>query len=160
KRLLRFSTSNPAVPAELNPGRRNALVRSGSILLGAVIGVRALTAQTAELEGVARGFPELRDSHGNKLARGEFIQEIQNERLHVKIRYDFSSGHYAEESAVFRQRPQLVQESWSFREERDGKLFRQFQVQFASGTAEAKELENGKLKEWSEKLKVQPGQAF
>ena len=129
-------------------------------LMSLIVGATSLAAQTAELEGVARGFPELRDSKGNKLARGEFIQRVENDRLHVKLRYDFNQGHYIEEYSVFRQRPRLVQESWSFHEDRNGKLYREFQVQFASGTAEAKKLEDGKVKKWSEKLKIDPGRTF
>jgi hypothetical protein len=124
------------------------------------VGVTALAAQTAELEGVARGFPELRDAKGNKLAQGEFIQRVENDRLHVNIKYDFKNGRRIEENSVFRQRPRLVQESWSFREDRDGKLYREFQVQFTSGTAEAKKLEDGKVKKWSEKVKIEPGRTF
>ena len=125
-----------------------------------MVGATSLAAQTAELEGAARGFPELRDAKGKTLAKGEFVQRVENDRLQVKIRYDFDHGHYAEENSVFRQRPRLVQESWSFREERDGKLYREFKVQFASGAAEAKKLEDGKMKQWSEKLKINPGQTF
>ena len=164
KRLPHFLTSNGGVAIASNPELSNALRRAGSAFLAAVailmVGVTSLGAQTAELEGLARGYPELRDSQGNKLARGDFVQRVENDRLYVKIRYDFNHGHYIEENSVFRQRPRLVQESWSFREERDGKLYREFQVQFASGTAEAKKLEDGKMKRWSEKLKIEPGRTF
>lgn len=158
---VQFRVSNASVSQLSNlpgrPGRILLAVLAGLIYM---VSVTSLAAQTTELEGAARGFPELRDAKGNKLAKGEFTQRVENDRLHVKIRYDFDHGHYAEENSVFRQRPKLVQESWSFREDRDGKLYREFQVQFASGTAEAKKLEDGKMKQWSEKLKIDPGRTF
>jgi hypothetical protein len=128
----------------------------GALLIGAPSGAT----QVAPFEGVARGFPELRDSAGQKLADGDFAQWIEGERLHVKIRYDFDRGRRIEENAVFRQRPQLVQEEWSFREDRDGQLYRHFEVDFRSGTASARKREENELEEWTEKIEVEAGRSF
>lgn len=110
-------------------------------------------------EGPARGFPALRDLGGKKLADGDFTQWIDNAGLHVRITY-VGEGRRIEEQAVFRQKPELIQDEWSFREMRNGKLYRQFEVSFKSGTATAKKQEGPELGEWSEKIDVEPGRAF
>jgi hypothetical protein len=120
----------------------------------------AVAAQTAHLEGMARGFPELRDANGRTLADGTFVQWLEEERLHVRISYQFSEDRRIEEQAVFRQQPRLIQEQWSMREDRNGKLYRHFEVNFTSGSAEAKKLDDGELKQWSEKVEVEPGRTF
>jgi hypothetical protein len=112
------------------------------------------------LEGTARGFPVLRDANGRKLADGDFAQWLERERLHVRISYLFRGGRRIEERAVFRQRPELLQEEWSLHEHRAGKLYRQFEVNFASGTASAKKREETELKQWSEEVRVNPGRTF
>jgi hypothetical protein len=117
-------------------------------------------AQTADLEGTARGYPALRDPTGKELAEGAFTQWIENERLHVKITYSFNDGRRIEENSVFRQRPQLVQEQWSWREERHGKPYRLFRVEFGSQSAAASKQDDGEFKEWSEKIDVEPGRIF
>jgi hypothetical protein len=110
-------------------------------------------------EGLARGYPALRDSSGKKLADGDFSQWLDGERLHVRITYN-GPGRRIEEYSVFRERPRLVQEQWSLREVRDGKLYRHFQVDFKSGSASAKKLEENELKQWSEQVEIEPGRTF
>jgi hypothetical protein len=116
--------------------------------------------EPGSLEGTARGFPALRDLSGKKLADGEFTQWIENGRLHIRIAYDFGGGRRIEERAVLRQRPQLVQEQWSWRELRDGKLYRRFAVDMAAGTATAEKLEDKGMKTWSEEVELDAGRAF
>lgn len=111
------------------------------------------------LEGPARGFPALRDLGGKKLADGDFTQWIDNAGLHVRIVY-VGESRRIEEQAVFRQKPELIQDEWSLREMRNGKLYRQFEVSFKSGTATAKKHEGAELGEWSEKIDVERGRAF
>jgi hypothetical protein len=101
----------------------------------------------------------LRDQSGKKLADGDFVQWIENGRLHVRITYT-GQGRRIEENAIFRQRPDLAQDAWSLRELRDGMLYRQFTVNFRSGMATAKKFEDGKLKEWSDQVDIDPGRAF
>lgn len=110
-------------------------------------------------EGTARGYPVLRDASGKKLADGDFVQWIEGDRLHVKIVYT-GRGHRIEESTVFRQRPQLAQDSWRWREDRNGALVRQFAVNFGAGTATAEKLDKGKMEKWSEQIDVEPGRTF
>lgn len=125
-----------------------------------LVGASAIAVQVPEFEGSARGFPVLRDSAGTKLADGDFSQWLEDEQLHVRVAYTFSRGRRIEENAAFRQRPRLSQTMWSFRETRDGKPYREFQVNFGSGSVVAKKLEEDGLKEWSEKIEVEPGRTF
>jgi hypothetical protein len=112
------------------------------------------------LEGTARGFPVLRDADGAQLADGDFVQWANGEQLHVKIVYDFDRDRRIEENAVFRQRPALIQEEWSFEEIRDGELFRRFEVNFSSGTASASKRDENEVQEWSEEVDIEPGRTF
>lgn len=135
------------------------------IACGAVIGwllliVPVAGEQPADFEATARGFPVLRDSAGKKLADGDFGQWLENGRLHVRIRYEFGRGRRIEEKTVFRQRPRLIQEAWSWRELRDGKVYRSFQVDFSSGIAAAKKLDEDGVNEWSDKVEIDPGRTF
>src|SRR6185436_14381591 len=110
-------------------------------------------------EGPARGFPVLRDQSGKKIADGDFTQWIEGGRLHVQISYAGSAQRITE-TAIFRQKPELIQDAWSLREERNGKLQRQFEVDFRTGKGSATKLEDGETKKWSEDIKVVPGRAF
>src|SRR5207249_6173278 len=58
------------------------------------------------------------------------------------------------------QKPELIQEQWSWREMKRGQLEREFAVDFKAQTATARKRENGELKDWSEKIEVQPGRTF
>lgn len=124
----------------------------------------ALTSSVAAVEwtayeGATRGYPVLRDQSGKKLADGDFVQWISNGRLHVKITYA-GPDRKIEEVSIFHQRPRLGQEAWTLRELRQGALYRQFKVDFAAGTATAQKREDGKLEEWSDRIKVDADRAF
>ena len=120
----------------------------------------AAAVKVTSFAATLHGFPALRDGSGKKLADGDFAQWLERERLHVKLTYRFSNKHQIEEKAQFRQRPELIQENWSWREVKDGKLFRNFAVDFSSGQATAEKQENHDLKRWSEKLKLESGRTF
>jgi len=100
------------------------------------------------------------DLQGKKLANGEFTQWLENELLHVDIVYDFGSAHRIEEKTVLRQKPQLVQEEWIWRESQSGKLLRYFEVDFRSGKATAGKLDDKKTSSWSENLRLERGRTF
>src|ERR1035437_438259 len=51
-----------------------------------------------DVEGSTHGFPILRDIDGRKLADGEFTQWVENDRLRIKITYDFVDGGSAASS--------------------------------------------------------------
>ncbi|HEV3141668.1 MAG TPA: hypothetical protein VGY57_14185, partial [Vicinamibacterales bacterium] len=91
------------------------------VLLCAVISAR---------EGSARGYPEMRDLDGRKLADGDFAQWTARDGLHVRITYAFGRGRTIVEEAAFRETPQLTQRSWSWRETRGGTIYRRFAVDF------------------------------
>lgn len=131
------------------------------ILIAAIAAVAPLTAlEWTSFEGPARGVPTLRDLSGSTIADGDFAQWIEGGRLHVRIRYA-GRGRRIEERAVFRQRPQLAQQAWSLHEDRDGKPYRHFEIDFTSGTASAKKHEAGKEPEaWSEQVELDSGRAF
>src|SRR5882672_6965002 len=107
--------------AGMEPNRkymRSTLLR---VCLTALALMLALALPTSAIEwtsfeGSIRGFPVLRDLSGRRLADGDFVQWVTKDRLHVRIAYVFGDGRRAEEEVVLRQRPQLAQESWSFRE--------------------------------------------
>lgn len=120
----------------------------------------AIDLESTDLEGVAHGFPVLRNLEGERLADGEFTQSLEGDRLHVKIRYVFSPSRSVEERSVIRQEPTLVQELWSWVEMRDGEVYRKFEVDFLSGTATAEKREKNKLRRWSTHVDVEPGRAF
>jgi hypothetical protein len=114
----------------------------------------------AYLAAQARGFPALRDLEGRTLADGDFAQWVEDERLHVRIRYAFQDGRRVEERAAFRHTPTATQESWSWTEDRDEQVLRRFEVDFEARTATGRKVEDGEVSEWSEEIDVEPGQAF
>lgn len=113
-----------------------------------------------EFEGAAHGFPSLRDLNGRMLADGDFTQWLEGGRLHVRLAYQFSSSHRIEENALFNQKPQLVQESWSWQELTNGTLYRRFDVDFRTGKVEAEKWDKTRLRRWSRQLKLEPGRTF
>ncbi|MBA3832876.1 MAG: hypothetical protein H0X34_13485 [Chthoniobacterales bacterium] len=140
-------------------------MKSKTVLLFAALTLLAPWPATAvevtEFEGTAHGFPSMLDANGKKIADGEFIQEVEDGRLSITLKYRFKHGsRRTEEKVVFRQKPELIQEEWSWRELKDGDVVRQYAVDFKTQTATAKKSENGEKKEWSEKIEVKSGQTF
>jgi hypothetical protein len=133
---------------------------AGTIVLSSLcLTMPALAVEWTDFEGSARGFPVLRSGAGARVADGDFFQWIQDGKLHVRIVYS-TRGRRVEEHAVFRQRPELIQDEWSFREERNGKVYREFRVNLSTGAATAKKQDEKELKEWSEQVKIEPGRTF
>jgi hypothetical protein len=120
----------------------------------------ASAVEVTEFEGTAHGFPALLDSNGKKLADGDFTQWIDDGHLHITITYRYERGDRTEEKAVFLQKPELIQEEWSWRELKGGKVVRHFAVDFKTQTATAQKREKDDLKNWSEKIEVQAGRTF
>jgi hypothetical protein len=117
-------------------------------------------AETTGIEGEAHGFPVMRTLEGQPLAEGDFTQWLEEDRLHVRIRYDFDASHWIEERSVIQQEPSLVQERWTWVEMRDGAVERRFEVDFLAGDATAEKREDGELRRWSKHVDVEPGRAF
>src|SRR5579872_1523463 len=103
-------------------------------LLGAVVSAR---------EGNARGYPEMRDLDGRKLADGDFSQWVARDGLHVRIRYVFGQGRTITEEALLRQTPQLTQRRWSWRDVRNGAVVRRFDADMDRGVATAETHDDG-----------------
>jgi len=129
--------------------------------LGALCLVQAAPAvDLAESQGSAHAYPALLDINGKKLADGEFRQWIQNDRLRIKIDYEFNDGQHFEENAVLRQKPELIEEEWSWKESKNGKVLREFRADFLAKTAAALTRENNEPKQSFEKIEVEPGRTF
>jgi len=120
----------------------------------------ALAVELTEPEGAAHGYPGLCDINGKKLADGEFRQWMQGDRLHVIITYKFNDGQLFQENALFRQNPQLIQEEWSWKELKNGRLSREFAADFLSKTASAHIRKDNETKDVSEKIDVEMGRTF
>jgi hypothetical protein len=116
--------------------------------------------ELTETQGAAHAYPALLDTNGNTLADGEFKQWIEDGQLRVEIDYEFRDGRHFEEKAVLRQKPELIQEKWSWKESKDGKISRQFTADFSTKMATARVHENNEAKEWSENIDVEPGRTF
>ena len=136
------------------------MILLAAFVLGIFLHTSAFAVKPTSFEGSLHGFPALREPNGKKLADGDFAQWIEAERLHVKLTYQFPGNRRIEETAEFRQRPELIQDKWSWRELREGKPVRRFEVDFGSGQANAEKREDHELKRWSEKVDIEPGRTF
>jgi hypothetical protein len=122
--------------------------------------VQARAIELTEPEGAAHGYPAWCDISGKKLADGEFRQWMEDERLHVVIRYKFPDGLLYEEDALFRADNELAQEQWSFRETKNGKTLRHFAAEFLKKTASAEIQTDNESKTASDKIDIEPGRTF
>jgi hypothetical protein len=144
--------------SKLRRGSATAII---SGIIAAVLFARlTLAVELTELQGAAHAYPALLDTTGKKLADGEFRQWIEDDRLRVEIDYEFDDGKHFEENAVFRQKPELIQEQWLWKESKNGKVSREFTADFRTKTATALTHENNEAKQWSENIEVEPGRTF
>lgn len=130
------------------------------VLLTALFLSVASFAAEGEREGALHGFPVLLDLKGNKLADGDFSQSLEGDRLRVKLTYTFHDGRRVEEISELRQKPQLTQEKWSWRESRGDRILRRFQIDFAAGKATGEKREGDEQKSWSEDVEIERGRTF
>jgi hypothetical protein len=141
--------------------RRSRAIATILGILATLLFARLTSAvELTESQGAAHAYPALLDTNGKKLADGEFKQWIEDDRLRVEIEYEFDNGQHFEENAVFRQKPELIQEKWSWKESRNGKISRQFTADFRAKTATALTHENNEAKQLSENIEVEPGRTF
>jgi hypothetical protein len=132
-----------------------------SMLAAALLADRkACAVEITEWSGGAHAYPAMFNLEGQKLGNGEFTQQIENGLLHIKITYDLRDGRRIEERAAFRQRPELIQQEWSWRELKAGKLEREFKVHFGAKTATAQKRSKEGFDHWSEQIEVEPGRTF
>ena len=116
--------------------------------------------EVTEPQAGAHGYPAMLDLNGKKLANGDFVQWNESGRLHVEISYKFKDDHRIEENAVFKQKPELTQEEWSWSERNNGQLAREYKVDFSAKKATAQKREKGEMKNWSKQIEVEPGRTF
>jgi hypothetical protein len=141
--------------------RRSTAIATILGILATLLFARLVPAgELTESQGAAHAYPALLDTNGKKLADGEFKQWIEDDRLRVEIEYEFDNGQHFEENAVFRQKPELIQEKWSWKESKNGKISRQFTADFRAKTAIALTHENNEAKQFSENIEVEPGRTF
>ncbi len=83
-------------------------------------------------EGVGRGFPVLRDVHGEKIAQGDLVQIARGDRVENRLTFRFRDGSFYDETIVFSQRDvftllsyRLVQRGPSFPESLDAHVDRE-----------------------------------
>ncbi|HMD36733.1 MAG TPA: hypothetical protein VKH42_17285 [Vicinamibacterales bacterium] len=126
---------------------------------GSALVAIALAAVVHGREGNARGYPVMRDLDGRKLADGDFSQWTARDGLHVHIGYAFGRGRTIVEEATFRESPQLTARSWSWRETRDGALYRHFAVDFDRQQATAETHADGDHR-YSETIDTNGERAF
>src|SRR5262245_15843217 len=129
-----------------------------SILAAGMIVAPVFALKVTEPAAASHGYPGLCDMNGKKLADGEFRQWIEDDRLHVVITYKFSAGQVYEENSQFRQKSELVQEKWSWKESKHGKSQREFAVDFQSGIGSAHISQDNK--DVSKQIKIEPGRTF
>jgi len=135
-----------------------SLVTVFSIFAAGIIAAPIFALKVTEPTAASHGYPGLSDKNGKKLADGEFRQWVENDRLHVVITYKFSAGEVYEEHSQFRQRSDLIQEKWSWKESKHGKLQREFAVDFLTGIGSAHITQDNK--DVSKKIKIEPGRTF
>src|SRR5213592_3797369 len=102
--------------------------------------------------------PGCATSTKKKVADGEFRQWVESNRLHIVITYKFSAGEVYEEHSQFRQQPELIQEKWSWKELKHGRLQREFAADFLTGIASAHIRQDNK--DVSKRINIEPGRTF
>lgn len=129
-----------------------------SALLVSTFRVPAL--ELNQIAGAAHAYPAMLDLNGKQLGQGEFTQEVNDGLLHIQISYDLQSGTLVEEKATFRQRPELSQKEWSWRETKGRTLLREYKIDFATGKASAHKREEEGMKEWTDQVEIDAGRTF
>jgi hypothetical protein len=129
-----------------------------SVFAAGSCAVSVFALEVTEPAGAAHGYPVLCDINGKKLADGEFRQWMEDDFLQIVITYKFPDGGSFEEKARFRQQPELAQEHWSWKELKNERLQREFNVDFLSGTATAHISKDNK--DLSDKVDIEKGRTF
>ena len=139
---------------------RLTITATFAVMIALVAGRAVFGVELTEWSGAAHAYPAMFDLQGKKLANGEFTQQVEGGLLRIKITYDFGHGGWIEEKAAFRQRPELIQEEWSWRELKAGNLEREFKVNFGAKTAIAQKRAKEGFDHWSEQIEVEAGRTF
>jgi hypothetical protein len=129
-----------------------------SVFAAGFCAVSVFALEVAEPAAAAHGYPALYNLDGKKLADGEFRQWVEDDLLQIVITYKFPDGGSFEERARFRQQPELTQEHWSWKELKNERSQREFNVDFLSGTATAHISKDNK--DVSDKVDIEKGRTF
>jgi hypothetical protein len=151
----------PSLPRFAKPMIRMLAKRLASLFSIVALGFCAASIfalEVTEPAGAAHGYPALYNLDGKKLADGEFRQWVEDHLLQIVITYKFPDGGSFEEKARFRQQPELIQEHWSWKELKNERLQREFNVDFLSGTATAHISKDNK--DVSDKVDIEKGRTF
>jgi hypothetical protein len=151
----------PSLPRFAKPMIRMLAKRLASLFSIVALGFCAASIfalEVTEPAGAAHGYPALYNLDGKKLADGEFRQWVEDHLLQIVITYKFPDGGSFEEKARFRQQPELIQERWSWKELKNERLRREFNVDFLSGTATAHISKDNK--DVSDKVDIEKGRTF
>ncbi len=79
-------------------------VLSGLAFLCAIVPIHAETVAVLHPEGTLRGFLDLRDTDGKRIATGSLIETTQGETVHSELVFRFKDGSLDDETTVFTQR--------------------------------------------------------
>jgi hypothetical protein len=102
----------------------------------------------------------MENADGAPLGTGTVQRSREGNGLRIRTRYELTDHSRIDEEAAFLLEPHLVQQSWSWRQTRDGKLLRSYSVDFGSGQATGLKWEKGKKRTWNEHLSITPGRTF
>jgi hypothetical protein len=118
------------------------------------------------LEGVAastalRGFPVITDPQtGKVVAKGTHVEWSDDNVRHFQNEFRFTDGRIIKERFDIELGDRLIQRNWHWSEEKNGTTMREWEVNFRSGEARGKKVEEGKTSTWNEKVKIEPGYTF
>lgn len=136
---------------------RGFVVTAGLSLL-ALYPARAI--ELKQLAGTAHAYPAMHDLAGHTLADGEFLQQVENGLLNIRLSYEFRDGRHVEEKASFEQQPELAQTKWFWRETKGELLLREYEVDFATGKATAQKRGKDGMQSYAEQVEIEKGRTF
>ena len=133
-----------------------------------ILGLGLMLGLATPARAVEQLFPErnttrslqVNTPQGQPLGEGTLTSWLEGDRLHVQLTYRYADGRRIEESAVFQQKPELVQERWTWRERTGERTTRQFSMDFSTGRATGLTRKGDKTRRYNEQLKVEPGRTF
>jgi hypothetical protein len=142
-------------------------VRSVLLAVLLILGVRATSADEPQQVkprhalGTLHGFPSMSDTNGQVIADGELIQELEGDRVRVRIRRAFADGREVEERDEFQVDKILAQTRFSWVETRKDTELRRFEVEFPEGTARSvTRNEKGEIQREESKMDLPAGRSF
>jgi hypothetical protein len=137
---------------------RGLLLLCLGVLLGLAPGAWAVESRFPESDDTRS--LQVTTPDGKPLGDGTLTQKVEGDKLHVVLTYRYNDGRRIEEQAVFRQQPEIVQESWLWRERMGEQTTRQYAIDFSTGRASGFKQTGGDTRRFNEQLRVEPGRTF